>query len=106
MGFSTTLPDVFTFGVLPGTILGPINYYFFFGYRYGPLHAPTHQEPEHCLRLVPASLEIGITKELIYRLFFLSRILYTVKYLHRRWRLEERSFSGAGSRRRTHWCWR
>jgi membrane protease YdiL (CAAX protease family) len=36
------------------------------------------------------SLEIGITEEVIYRLFFLSCILYTVKYLHRRWRPEAR----------------
>ncbi len=76
--------DVILFGLVPGIILGAINYYFFFGYRYSPYVLPRIRELHSVYDSLLLSLEIGFTEEVIYRLFFLSCILYTVKYLNLR----------------------
>src|SRR3954468_18661806 len=33
---ATTIRDIVNFGILPGLVLGLINYFFFFAYRYSP----------------------------------------------------------------------
>ena len=82
---TSIVPDILMFGVLLGTILGLINYYFFFGYRYSPFVLPRIRNLGSVYESFLLSLEIGVTEEVIYRLFFLSCILYTAKYLQRRW---------------------
>src|SRR5688572_17391838 len=39
-----TVRDFLNFGVLPGVLLGIINYFFFFNYRYSPAVAPRFRE--------------------------------------------------------------
>src|SRR5262245_5738447 len=38
--WSSTLRDVMNWGILPGLVLGVINYFFFFAYRYSPFVSP------------------------------------------------------------------
>src|SRR5438128_1508163 len=38
--WSLTVRDIVNYGVLPGLVLGLINYFFFFTYRYSPLLVP------------------------------------------------------------------
>ena len=39
-GLSFTLRDLAIYGILPGLVLGLINYFFFFTYRYSPMVTP------------------------------------------------------------------
>src|SRR5437764_12740141 len=42
--WSFTIRDIVNYGVLPGLVLGLINYFFFFTYRYSPLVVPQIRE--------------------------------------------------------------
>ena len=74
------LRDIVLFGVGPGIALGLVNDRFFFGYRYSPFVLPRIRNIDSIGDAFLLSLEIGLAEEVIYRLFFLSCILYTAKY--------------------------
>jgi membrane protease YdiL (CAAX protease family) len=79
-----TVRDFINFGVLPGAILGLINYLFFFTYRYSPAVAPRFREMNTFYDSFIMSLASGLGEEIIFRLFFLSCILFTFKRIYAR----------------------
>ena len=80
----TTIRDIVNFGLLPGLVLGLINYLFFFAYRYSPYVVPQIRNMDSVYDAFILSLDSGLTEEVIYRLFFLSCFLYTFKQLYSR----------------------
>lgn len=81
---AATIKDVIVVGLLPGLLLGLVNYFFFFSYRYSPYVLPRIRNIGSVYDAFILSTEIALTEEIIYRLFFLSCILYTAKYLYGR----------------------
>ena len=81
---ATTIRDIVNFGILPGLVLGLINYFFFFAYRYSPYVLPRIRNMNSVYDAFILSLDSGLTEEVIYRLFFLSCFLYTFKQLYSR----------------------
>ena len=81
---ASTIRDIVNFGLLPGLVLGLINYFFFFAYRYSPYVVPRIRNMDSVYDAFILSLDSGLTEEVIYRLFFLSCILYAFKQLYRR----------------------
>ena len=81
---ASTIRDVLNFGILPGLVLGLINYLFFFAYRYSPYVHPRIRNMDSGYDAFILSLDSGLTEEVLYRLFFLSCFLYTFKQLYSR----------------------
>lgn len=79
-----TVRDFLNFGVLPGAVLGIINYFFFFRYRYSPAVAPRFREMQSFYDSFILSLSSGLAEEVIFRLFILSCILFTFKNIYAR----------------------
>jgi membrane protease YdiL (CAAX protease family) len=80
----SAIRDLFNFGVLPGLVLGLINYFFFFAYRYSPYVVPRIRNMNSVYDAFILSLDSALTEEVIFRLFFLSCFLYTLKQLYSR----------------------
>src|SRR6516162_5559278 len=57
--WSLTVRDIINYGVLPGLVLGLINYFFFFTYRYSPLVVPRIREMHSIYDSFVISLESG-----------------------------------------------
>jgi len=74
--WSDDVRSIVNWGLLPGLVIGVINYLFFFAYRYSPFVVPRIREI--------ISLESGITEESIYRLFIMSSMLYLFRLLYSR----------------------
>src|SRR5215471_4024037 len=68
-----TFRDIINYGVLPGLVLGLINYFFFFTYRYSPLVEPRIRNIYDSFVF---SLESGVIEEILFRLFILSCFLF------------------------------
>jgi len=75
---------IVNWGILPGLIIGVINYLFFFAYRYSPFVIPRIRDMKSGYDAFVLSLESGITEESIYRLLILSSILYLLRRLYSR----------------------
>lgn len=75
---------IVNWGILPGLIIGVINYLFFFAYRYSPFVIPRIRDMKSGYDAFILSLESGITEESIYRLFILSSIFYLLRRLYAR----------------------
>src|SRR5437867_5584576 len=71
--WSLTVRDIVNYGVLPGFVLGLINYFFFFTYRYSPLVAARIRGMKSIYDSFIISLDSGMAEEIVYRLFILSR---------------------------------
>src|SRR6266699_2523476 len=69
---SLTVRDIINYGVLPGLVLGLINYFFFFTYRYSPLVASRIRDMKSFYDSFLISLASGMAEEIVYRLFILS----------------------------------
>src|SRR5215510_9503080 len=82
--WSLTLRDIVNYGVLPGLVLGLINYFFFFTYRYSPLVAPRIREIQSPYDSFVVSLDSGMAEEVVYRLFILSCFLFSFRHLYSR----------------------
>ncbi len=82
--WSLTLRDLVNYGVLPGLVLGLINYLFFFTYRYSPFVTPRIRDMESIRDSFVVSLESGLTEEVVYRLFILSSFLFSFRHLYAR----------------------
>jgi membrane protease YdiL (CAAX protease family) len=80
----TTVRDVLNWGVLPGFVLGMINYLFFFPYRNSPLVTPRIREMESLYDSFILSLNSGLVEEVVFRLFFLSCLLFSFRQLYAR----------------------
>lgn len=79
-----TIRDFINFGVLPGVVLGVINYFFFFGYRTSPYVTPRIREMKSFYDSFILSLDSGFAEETIFRLFILSCLVFTFKHLYAR----------------------
>ena len=79
-----TVRDIVNYGVLPGLVLGLINYFFFFTYRYHPLVVPRIRDIQSVYDSFVISLESGMGEEVVYRLFILSCFLFSFRQLYSR----------------------
>jgi len=82
--WSLTLRDIINYGVLPGFVLGLINYFFFFTYRYSPLVVPRIRDMHSIYDSFLVSLDSGMGEEIVYRLFILSCFLFSFRHLYSR----------------------
>lgn len=76
--------DFVNFGVLPGAILGLINFFFFFSYRYSPAVQPNIREMKSYYDAFILSLNSGLGEEIVCRLFILSCFLFAFRNLYAR----------------------
>src|SRR6516162_1108015 len=82
--WSLTVRDIINYGVLPGLVLGLINYFFFFTYRYSPLVVPRIREMHSIYDSFVVSFESGVIEEILFRLFILSCFLFCFRQLYSR----------------------
>src|SRR5437879_11665021 len=82
--WSLTVRDIINYGVLPGLVLGLINYFFFFTYRYSPLVASRIRDMKSIYDSFIISLDSGMGEEILYRLFILSCFLFSFRHLYSR----------------------
>jgi len=80
--WSDDVRGIVNWGVLPGLVIGVINYLFFFAYRYSPFVLPRIREMKSGYDAFILSLESAITEESIYRLFIMSSMLYLFRKLY------------------------
>lgn len=81
--WSLTLRDLVNYGVLPGLVLGLINYFFFFTYRYSPFVTPRIREMSSLHDSFVISLDT-MWEEVFFRLFVLSCFLFSFRQLYSR----------------------
>src|SRR5207302_11213902 len=79
--WSLTVRDIVNYGVLPGLVLGLINYFFFFTYRYSPLVASRIRDMKSIYDSFLISLDSGMAEVVVYRLFILSCYLFSFWHL-------------------------
>ena len=79
-----TIRDFINFGVLPGAILGLINYLFFFSYRDSPDVVPRIREMTSVYDSFILSLDSGLLEETFFRLFVLSCFFFAFRNLYAR----------------------
>src|SRR5262245_14591740 len=82
--WSLTVRDIVNYGVLPGLVLGLINYFFFFTYRYSPLVVPRIRDIQSLYDSFVISLDTGSFEEVVFRLFVLSCFLFSFRHLYSR----------------------
>jgi len=82
--WSLTVRDIVNYGVLPGLVLGLVNYLFFFTYRYSPLVAPRIRDMRSIYDSFVVSLDSGMAEEVVYRLFILSCFVFSFRHLYSR----------------------
>lgn len=82
--WSLTVRDIVNYGVLPGLVLGLINYFFFFTYRYSPLVVPRIRDMRSIYDSFVISLDSGMAEEIVYRLFILSCFMFSFRHLYAR----------------------
>jgi len=73
---------IVNWGILPGLVIGVINYLFFFAYRYSPFVLPRIREMKNGYDAFILSLESSLTEESVYRLFIMSSMLYLFHRLY------------------------
>jgi Type II CAAX prenyl endopeptidase Rce1-like len=78
--WSLTLRDLVNYGVLPGLVLGLINFFFFYPYRY----SSSVVVPRTAYDSFVVSLNSGVLEEVLFRLFILSCFLFSFRYLYSR----------------------
>jgi hypothetical protein len=81
-GWTFTLRDLLNYGVLPGLVLGLINYFFFFSYRYSAAVTPRIRDISSVYDSFVVSLASGSVEEIIYRLFYLSCFLFFFQHMY------------------------
>jgi hypothetical protein len=82
--WTLTVRDIVNYGVLPGLVLGLINYFFFFTYRYHPLVVPRIRDIHSVYDSFAISLDSGMWEEIVFRLFILSCFLFSFRQLYSR----------------------
>jgi hypothetical protein len=81
--WSLTLRDIINYGVLPGFVLGLINYFFFFTYRYSPNVESRIRDIHSIYDSFLVSLG-SVGEETVFRLFILSCFLFSFRQLYSR----------------------
>ena len=64
--WSLTVRDIVNCGVLAGLVLGLINYFFFFTYRYSPLVVPRIRDMKSLYDSFVISLDSGMVEEVSF----------------------------------------
>jgi hypothetical protein len=82
--WSLTVRDIVNDGVLPGLVLGLINYFFFFTYRYSPLVVARIRGIQSIYDSFVLSFDSGMFEEVLFRLFMLSCFLFSFRQLYAR----------------------
>jgi membrane protease YdiL (CAAX protease family) len=85
--WADSVRGIVNWGILPGLVIGVINYLFFFTYRYSPFVLPRIREMKNGYDAFILSMESGLTEESVYRLFILSSMLYLFKRLYSKLKL-------------------
>jgi hypothetical protein len=80
--WADSVRGIVNWGILPGLVVGVINYLFFFTYRYSPFVIPRIREMKNGYDAFIISMESGITEESVYRLFIMSSMLYLFHRLY------------------------
>ena len=81
---SLAVRDLFNYGILPGLVLGVVNYLFFFTYRYSPYVTPRIRQMASIYDSFVISFESSMIEEMIFRLFILSCFLFSFRHLYSR----------------------
>lgn len=81
--WSSAVRDLINFGILPGLVLGLVNYFFFYTYRYSPFVTARIRDMSTFDDAVLLSLESGLIEEVVYRLFILSCFYFVLRHLYR-----------------------
>jgi hypothetical protein len=79
----STLQNIINYGILPGSVLGLVNYLFFFYERYSPFVDERIREIDSVYDALIVSLDTGVFEEVIYRLFMMSCLLFLFRHLYR-----------------------
>jgi membrane protease YdiL (CAAX protease family) len=74
--------DLLNYGILPGFIIGLINYLFFFINRYNPRIAPRIRGMEDVYDSFLVSFNASVFEEVVYRLFILSCLMFLIQHLY------------------------
>jgi len=82
--WADSVRGIVNWGILPGLVIGVINYLFFFAYRYSPFVDPRIRDMRNGYDAFILSLESSLTEESIYRLFIMSSMLYLFYRLYAR----------------------
>ena len=77
-----TFQDLLNYGILPGVMIGLINYLFFFINRYSPLIVPRIRDMEDVYDSFLVSFDSSIFEEVVYRLFIMSCLLFLLQHLY------------------------
>lgn len=79
--WQAVLQRIFNWGVLPGLVLGIVNYLFFFPYRYH-LTAGGPRDIHNVYDSFIVSLKTGTGEEVMFRLFILSCLVFSFQQLY------------------------
>ena len=80
--WADSVRGIVNWGILPGLVIGVINYLFFFAYRYSPFVLPRIREMKNGYDAFILSMESGLTEESVFRLFIMSSMLYLFSRLY------------------------
>jgi len=75
--------EIINYGILPGCVLGLLNYLFFFYERYSPFVNERIREMSKVYDVLLVSLDTAVSEEIIYRLFVLSCLVFLFRHLYR-----------------------
>ncbi len=74
--------DLLNYGILPGFMIGLINYLFFFINRYNPRVAPRIRGMEDVYDSFLVSFDASVFEEVVYRLFIMSCLMFLIQNLY------------------------
>jgi len=77
-----TVRDFMIYGVLPGFVLGVINYLLFFRHRYSPLVRPEIRNMETFYDSFLLSIDAAVGEEIIFRLFIVSALFFFLRQMY------------------------
>lgn len=76
--------DFMVYGILPGLVLGVINYLMFFRYRYSPLVQPEIRDMRNAYDAFVVSLNAAVGEEVLFRLFIVSALVFFLTEAYRK----------------------
>ena len=74
--------DLLNYGILPGFMIGLINYLFFFINRYSPMISARIRGMDDVYDAFLVSFDASVFEEVVYRLFIMSCLMYLIQHLY------------------------
>ena len=74
--------DLLNYGILPGVMIGLINYLFFFINRYSARVDPRIRGMENIYDSLLVSFDASVFEEVVYRLFIMSSLMFLIQHLY------------------------